>query len=119
MQKNNCEFLLLSAVEHLNFSFQNRLGEMTWFQGANGEMVDYLGTSESGHCSCTLDQSCPDRKCRCDSGRKKIRKIFFLQKCFFTFKDECSVILQHKCDICSSSFFCQVLLHFNQFLQLC
>ncbi|KAL5016977.1 hypothetical protein ScPMuIL_006566 [Solemya velum] len=56
-------------IQYDCFNAPIKLGEMTWFQGANGEMVDYLGTSESGHCSCTLDQSCPDRKCRCDSGR--------------------------------------------------
>ncbi|KAK3599841.1 hypothetical protein CHS0354_022411 [Potamilus streckersoni] len=50
-----------------------RLGTLTWFKAANGEIVEYLGTSDKhgGHCICSLSDTCPSQKCNCDADNDK------------------------------------------------
>ena len=42
------------------------LGEKTWFQAANGEIVDYIGPQQSGYCNCTTGDTCDGKRCYCD-----------------------------------------------------
>lgn len=52
-----------------------KLGTLTWFKAANGEMVEYLGTDSTrpGYCTCGVTDSCPvDARCQCDSGSATI-----------------------------------------------
>ncbi|XP_076440390.1 axotactin-like isoform X2 [Babylonia areolata] len=41
------------------------LGKKTWFKAASGQVVDYLGTAQSGHCTCS-GSSCRHHTCNCD-----------------------------------------------------
>ncbi|XP_041351941.1 contactin-associated protein-like 2 [Gigantopelta aegis] len=42
------------------------LGEKTWFQAANGEIVDYIGPQQSGYCNCPNGDMCDGKRCFCD-----------------------------------------------------
>ncbi|XP_060552945.1 axotactin-like isoform X2 [Ruditapes philippinarum] len=57
--------------QHIRYDCQYsplRLGIDTWFTAANGEMVEYLGTNNPGHCSCSLTNNCAGAdRCNCDN----------------------------------------------------
>ncbi|KAL8582074.1 hypothetical protein ACOMHN_003995 [Nucella lapillus] len=60
----------VSCEQFLQYTCQRSpilLGKKTWFKAASGQVVDYLGSAQSGHCSCS-DPACRQHRCACDKG---------------------------------------------------
>ncbi|XP_021379816.1 contactin-associated protein-like 2 isoform X2 [Mizuhopecten yessoensis] len=59
-------------VEYSCYRAPIRLGDLTFFRAASGQVVESIGTDTPGHCACALGNQCPANGCMCDRAKSSV-----------------------------------------------